>query len=107
MQPPPPTCVQATLFRIVEPFRGAVLIDGVDVGTLPLWQLRTAVAIIPQVPVLFSGTLRLVPHTAPVCVPACLRGHVHTKLHMNAGGGAYLPSHTRVGSLLHQCQCGL
>lgn len=48
----------ATLFRIVEPFRGAVLIDGVDVGTLPLWQLRTAVAIIPQVPVLFSGTLR-------------------------------------------------
>jgi len=51
------TLVQ-TLFRIVEPPSGSVLIDDVDISTLPLETLRSRIAIIPQDPILFSGTFR-------------------------------------------------
>lgn len=47
-----------TLFRIIEPPDASVFIDGVDVKTIPLEQLRASIAVIPQDPVLFSGTLR-------------------------------------------------
>ncbi|MEY2987100.1 MAG: hypothetical protein RJB13_621 [Pseudomonadota bacterium] len=47
-----------TLFRIVEPPDDSIFIDGVDIKTLPLEQLRSCIAVIPQEPVLFSGTLR-------------------------------------------------
>jgi len=46
------------LFRIVEPASGKITIDGVDVARLGLHQLRQRLTIIPQDPVLFSGTLR-------------------------------------------------
>lgn len=35
-----------------------VLIDGVDVATIPLSELRAAIAVIPQSPTLFSGSVR-------------------------------------------------
>jgi ABC-type multidrug transport system fused ATPase/permease subunit len=47
-----------TLFRIVEPPAGSVFIDGVDITSLPLTLLRNNIAIIPQDPILFSGTFR-------------------------------------------------
>ncbi|MFZ9521699.1 MAG: ABC transporter transmembrane domain-containing protein, partial [Silvanigrellaceae bacterium] len=47
-----------TLFRIVEPPAGSVFIDGVDITLLPLDRLRSSIAIIPQDPILFSGTFR-------------------------------------------------
>ncbi|KAF0698068.1 Aste57867_11288 [Aphanomyces stellatus] len=47
-----------TLFRINEVATGTIRIDGVDTATLGLKQLRSALAIIPQNPVLFKGTLR-------------------------------------------------
>ncbi|MEY4064324.1 MAG: canalicular multispecific organic anion transporter 1 isoform, partial [Pseudomonadota bacterium] len=47
-----------TLFRIVEPEAGSLFIDGVDVTTVPLETLRSRMAIIPQDPILFSGTFR-------------------------------------------------
>ncbi|KAM6551936.1 hypothetical protein CsatB_001744 [Cannabis sativa] len=46
------------LFRIVELERGRILIDDCDIGKLGLTDLRKVLGIIPQSPVLFSGTVR-------------------------------------------------
>ncbi|XP_077285786.1 multidrug-Resistance like Protein 1 isoform X3 [Arctopsyche grandis] len=46
------------LFRIVEPHSGRILIDGIDISKLGLHALRSRLTIIPQDPVLFSGSLR-------------------------------------------------
>ncbi|MGH0130137.1 UNVERIFIED_CONTAM: hypothetical protein FKN15_041188 [Acipenser sinensis] len=47
------------LFRIIEPAQGKILIDGVNIAELGLHDLRSRITIIPQDPVLFSGTLRM------------------------------------------------
>ncbi|WFD22874.1 hypothetical protein MEQU1_001551 [Malassezia equina] len=46
------------LFRILEAESGSIWIDGVDISTLGLHELRQAMAIIPQDPQLWHGTLR-------------------------------------------------
>lgn len=46
------------LYRILEADEGRVVIDGIDIRSLGLRQLRSRLAIIPQDPVLFTGTLR-------------------------------------------------
>ncbi|ETV96882.1 hypothetical protein H310_10158 [Aphanomyces invadans] len=47
-----------TLFRINDVASGSISIDGVDIATVGLKRLRSSLAIIPQNPVLFKGTLR-------------------------------------------------
>ncbi|KAB7499300.1 Multidrug resistance-associated protein 1, partial [Armadillidium nasatum] len=47
------------LFRIIEPAGGIISIDGIDVAKIGLHDLRSKLTIIPQDPVLFSGTLRM------------------------------------------------
>ncbi|KAG9403133.1 hypothetical protein AC1031_006681 [Aphanomyces cochlioides] len=46
------------LFRINELATGSIKIDGMDISKVGLKTLRSAIAIIPQTPVLFKGTLR-------------------------------------------------
>uniref|UniRef100_A0A7N9ARN0 ATP-binding cassette, sub-family C (CFTR/MRP), member 10 n=1 Tax=Mastacembelus armatus TaxID=205130 RepID=A0A7N9ARN0_9TELE len=46
------------LFRMVELSQGRILLDGMDISTVGLAQLRSRLAIIPQDPFLFSGTIR-------------------------------------------------
>ncbi|XP_052898371.1 multidrug resistance-associated protein 1 isoform X3 [Anopheles moucheti] len=47
------------LFRIIESAGGSIVIDGQDISQLGLHSLRSRLTIIPQDPVLFSGTLRI------------------------------------------------
>ncbi|XP_060645841.1 multidrug resistance-associated protein 1 isoform X12 [Drosophila nasuta] len=46
------------LFRIIESAGGKIIIDGEDIAQLGLHMLRSRLTIIPQDPVLFSGSLR-------------------------------------------------
>merc|ERR1711976_373721 len=47
------------LFRIVEAAGGSITIDGQNIGFLGLGKLRSRLTIIPQDPVLFSGSMRM------------------------------------------------
>lgn len=46
------------LFRFLEARSGSIHIDGLDISKIKLHDLRSRLAIIPQDPVLFSGTIR-------------------------------------------------
>uniref|UniRef100_A0A8C3EV64 ABC-type glutathione-S-conjugate transporter n=1 Tax=Corvus moneduloides TaxID=1196302 RepID=A0A8C3EV64_CORMO len=47
------------LLRLVEAAEGAILIDGQDIAQLGLHNLRSKITVVPQDPVLFSGSLRM------------------------------------------------
>ncbi|KAL5019773.1 hypothetical protein ScPMuIL_002665 [Solemya velum] len=47
-----------SLFRLVEAASGSISIDGQKISEIGLHDLRTKITILPQDPVLFSGTLR-------------------------------------------------
>ncbi|XP_028669916.1 multidrug resistance-associated protein 1-like isoform X1 [Erpetoichthys calabaricus] len=47
------------IFRILEANKGEIHIDGVNIAEIGLHELRSRITIIPQDPVLFSGSLRM------------------------------------------------
>ncbi|MCM8610758.1 ABC transporter transmembrane domain-containing protein [Accumulibacter sp.] len=52
---------KTTIFQLLQRFydvaAGAILVDGVDLRRLPLAELRGRVAVVPQEPVIFSGSI--------------------------------------------------
>ncbi|KAL8033751.1 hypothetical protein ABFX02_13G178300 [Erythranthe guttata] len=79
------------LFRIVELERGRILIDDFDVAKFGLTDLRKVLSIIPQSPVLFSGSIRfnLDPfgeHNDPDLWEALERAHLKNVISSNAFG---------------------
>ena len=47
-----------SLFRLIEAAGGSIIIDDVNIGNLGLHDVRQRLTIIPQDPVLFSGSIR-------------------------------------------------
>ena len=47
-----------SILRLVDSASGSISIDNIDISSIGLFDLRSRMSIIPQVPVIFSGTLR-------------------------------------------------
>lgn len=50
--------ISLALLRILEAHSGSIVIDGIDIASIGLEDLRTRVAVVPQDPVLFTGSIR-------------------------------------------------
>lgn len=79
------------LFRFLDARQGSIHIDGVDVSKIKLYDLRSRLAIIPQDPVLFSGTVRSNLDAFDDHTDAELRDALE-RVHLIAGTGTATPA---------------
>ncbi|XP_021764951.1 ABC transporter C family member 10-like [Chenopodium quinoa] len=59
------TTLIGALFRLVEPVEGKIIVDGLDISSIGLHDLRSRFGIIPQDPTLFNGSVRF--NLDPLC----------------------------------------
>ncbi|CAJ1963971.1 unnamed protein product [Sphenostylis stenocarpa] len=52
------TTLVQTLFRLIEPVAGQILIDSINITLIGIHDLRSRLSIIPQEPTMFEGTVR-------------------------------------------------
>jgi len=52
------TTLVQTIFRLVEPVAGQILIDSINITSIGIHDLRSRLSIIPQEPTMFEGTVR-------------------------------------------------
>ncbi|XP_054166201.1 ATP-binding cassette sub-family C member 2-like [Oppia nitens] len=69
------------LFRLIEPAVGRIVIDGIDIGRLDLPELRSRLTILPQEPIVYTGTVRsnldpFARHTDPELWSVLERSHL-------------------------------
>ncbi|KAJ7597443.1 pleiotropic drug resistance ABC transporter [Mycena floridula] len=74
-----------SLLRMLEASEGAIIIDGIDISTIGLEDLRTRITIVSQDVSLFSGTIRsnmdpLGEHTDEECLDVLSRCHMDSVL---------------------------
>ncbi|KAH6888231.1 multidrug resistance-associated ABC transporter [Coprinopsis sp. MPI-PUGE-AT-0042] len=79
-----------SILRFVDPVEGRILIDGIDISTIGIHDLRSRVTFIPQDATLFSGTLRenLDPfgeHTDADCLDVLRRVHMISESGFTSG----------------------
>ncbi|THV07466.1 P-loop containing nucleoside triphosphate hydrolase protein [Dendrothele bispora CBS 962.96] len=74
-----------SLLRMVEPTEGKIIVDGIDISTIGLEDLRTRITIVSQDVSLFSGTLRsnidpMEENSAEECLDVMTRCHLTSVL---------------------------
>ncbi|KAE9409119.1 P-loop containing nucleoside triphosphate hydrolase protein [Gymnopus androsaceus JB14] len=74
-----------SILRMIEPAGGRIIIDGVDISTIGLEDLRTRITIVSQDVSLFSGTLRsnldpMEEHSPEECLEVMKRCHLNSVL---------------------------
>ncbi|TFK50633.1 P-loop containing nucleoside triphosphate hydrolase protein, partial [Heliocybe sulcata] len=86
-----------SVLRFVDPTSGRIVIDGVDISTIGVHDLRSRITFIPQDATLFSGTLRdnLDPfneHTDEECLDVLYRVRMITETAYDSQRGSRAPS---------------
>ncbi|KAG6908490.1 hypothetical protein DXG01_004424 [Tephrocybe rancida] len=93
-----------SILRFVDPTSGRILIDGIDISTIGIHDLRTRLTFIPQDATLFSGTLRenLDPfneHTDTECLDVLRRCHIISPSASCSASHAASPTSSRAASI--------